>query len=272
MTNIANLQRFRQRGHESEQPIAYLNRRIRFIRVLALAEAGSQGEVAEMLHFALPSWKGLLDQRSILTIYQTAAFHVEQLVEMASVFSRSGDNRMDDARLLRALNRLGVQAAPTPARRPFQSRRAIAGPVVHANHAGAAELGDEETHTFISEQDAAVDTLEDGIGGDAAPESNHDDAMAEVYAVLKKKPPTPPAKHPWPKRDDIKTAMGRLPPYGCRQCRSEKHWNRECPYFDLYEQKAKGYANFVEQDPGYVNSYAYIVNKTSLHLYPAVFE
>jgi hypothetical protein len=265
-TNVANLQRFRQRGHEQEQPVAYLNRRIRFIRVLGLAEAGSQAEVAEMLRFAPPSWKGLLDQRSILTVYQTAAFHMEQLVEMANVLSRAGSSRVDDAQLLRALGRLGVQVASSAPRRTFPPRRAIVGPLAHANVAAVSDTRDEEAQAYITEYETAPDETEDVPNADVD-DSTHDDAMAEVYATLKKKPPGGPAKYAWSKRDDIKTATGKLPPYGCRQCGSEKHWNRECPYFDLYEQKAKGQVNFVEQDPGYVNSYAYIVNKTSLHLY-----
>jgi hypothetical protein len=226
MTNIANLQRFRQRGHEQEQPVAYLNRRIRFIRVLGLAVAGSQGEVTEMLRFAPPSWKGLLDQRSILTVYQTAAFHLEQLVEMANVFTRSSDSRFDDARLLRALGRLGVQATQPATRRAFVPRKAIGGPIAHANHASTDGAGNDDAAAFISEYDGAAEAEEDEPMEEDANEAAHDGAMAEVYAILKKKPPTAPTKYAWSKRDDIKTATGKLPPYGCRQCGSEKHWNR----------------------------------------------
>jgi hypothetical protein len=265
MTNVANLQRSRQRGHEQEEPVSYLNRRIRFIRVLGLAEAGSQSEVSEMLRFAPPSWKGLLNQRSILTVYQTAAFHMEQLVEMANVLARAGGARVDDAQLLRALGRLGVPVASTGSRRVFPPRRAITGPSAQANVTEVSETQDE-ARAYITEYEPGTGEGEE-VANANVDDLTHDDAMGEVYATLKKKPPNGPAKHPWAKRDDIKTATGKLPPYGCRQCGSEKHWNRECPYFDLYEQKAKGQVNFVEQDPGYVNSYAYVVNKSSIHLY-----
>jgi hypothetical protein len=260
MSNVANAQRFRQKGFEGELPIAYLNRRIRYIRVLGMAEPGSLFEIAEVLRFVPPSWKGLLDQRSLITVFHSASYNYEQLVEMARVYSGSGERRTSDEDLKRALARLGVPM--TAARGPASSRRFF--PSGSANARLASSSADAGAFlTEVEEDDVATeDPDHDG--------STHDDVMAEVHATLRKNPPSEPKKYLWPKRDDIKSATGKPPPYGCRQCGSTKHWNRECPYFDLYEQKMKATGNFVEQVDEYVRSYAHAVNKSMVSAYLGV--
>jgi hypothetical protein len=260
MSNVANAQRFRQKGYEGELPIAYLNRRIRYIRVLGMAEAGSPFEIAEVLRFVPPSWKGLLDQRSLITVFHSASYNYEQLVEMARVYSGTGEHRTNDEDLKRALTRLGVPM--TAARGTASGRRFF--PSANAQARLAAGAADAEAYITEVEDDAAVAEEPD------RDESSHDLAMAEVHATLRKNPPSEPKKYLWPKRDDIKSATGKMPPYGCRQCGSTKHWNRECPYFDLYEQKNKATGNFVEQAEEYVQSYAHAVNKSLISAYLGV--
>ncbi|KAF9000024.1 hypothetical protein BDZ89DRAFT_1027721 [Hymenopellis radicata] len=64
--------------------------------------------------------------------------------------------------------------------------------------------------------------------------------LRDVYAVFKQFKRQPPkGGYPFPKRDDVKTKLGRAPPSPCKCCGSQYHWDPECPEYDTYQERRR---------------------------------
>ncbi|KAJ6472385.1 hypothetical protein C8R47DRAFT_1077029 [Mycena vitilis] len=76
---------------------------------------------------------------------------------------------------------------------------------------------------------------------DGTPTSNDEEVLKQVYQVLKERQAAKPGPrlYPFPKNDHVVTKMGKMPPSPCRLCGSDKHWNRECPNYVLYDTGSK---------------------------------
>ena len=70
--------------------------------------------------------------------------------------------------------------------------------------------------------------------------SNLSEVLKEVYQILAvhQRPP-PKGGYPYPKNDHVTTKMGRLPPSPCKNCGSEKHWDKECLDRTVAQEKRK---------------------------------
>jgi hypothetical protein len=265
MMDLVRGQRFRQRGYETELPIAFINRRVRYIRVLGLAEPGSPLEVTEVLRKTPPGWKSVLDLSSLTMLLSSASYHWDQLVDLARVPSASSSGMRfadsDLGGLERALKRLGYTPSSTN-NRPFVHRRALGPP--GARTAAIAGASSEVVDDSDGEGDGDDEAGSDGV------ESIHEEALKEIFVNLRKSAPQGPKTYQYAKRNNIKTALGRKPPYPCRQCGSANHWNKECPFYDLYKKQASRAGNLVEQDPMYVDAYAHSINKAVSKAYDGV--
>jgi len=71
--------------------------------------------------------------------------------------------------------------------------------------------------------------------------------IKEVFQVLKKRQcPPPKGGYPYSKNDHVTTKMGCLPPSPCKVCRSNNHWDKECPNWDVYQGKQQKSAYHIE--------------------------
>jgi hypothetical protein len=273
MTHYADRQMYRQRGHESEDPLAYLGRRLRYIRVLGLADEGSPREITELLRTAPPAWKSILDMSSITAILKTAAYQFDQLDELARVGQRSS-GAMSDGDLIRKLTGSGFlrDGSTSGARRPFVPRVQGSRGARLAITDGDGADGDA-SHAYITELEEQQDALEypdDGRQDEVIQsDSNHDDAVGQAYVNVRKNSGSQSnSKYPFPKRDEVRTPTGQKPPSPCRHCGSAEHWNRECPTRDMHLAQMKATGNRVEvDDPVYEKAYAHSVNRASIHAY-----
>jgi hypothetical protein len=71
--------------------------------------------------------------------------------------------------------------------------------------------------------------------------------LREAYQVLRQCPrPPPKGGYPFPKNDHVTTKMGKMPPSPCKVCGSSNHWDKECPDWNVYFERAKRSANVAE--------------------------
>lgn len=92
--------------------------------------------------------------------------------------------------------------------------------------------------------------------------------LHEAYQVLQQRQRTPPkGGYPFSKNDHVSTKMGRLPPSLCKCCSNKNHWDKECPDFNTYLERAKRSANLVEiwsdnkADKAYASAYSVLLNE-----------
>jgi hypothetical protein len=243
MTHYADRQSFRQRGFKAEDPLAFLSRRLRYIRVLGLADEGSAREITELLRTAPPAWRSVLNLANLTSLLQTAALQGEQLVELARAGQR-GLSGASDGDLVKRLTGLGFTRAANPSR-SFVLR--------HGSVSRGARLAvtasdgvDGVGQAFITEVDDGEEEPNPEEGGGAAESYSVDSALKEAYAAIAKSKPV--GKPSYAKRDDVRTTTNQLPPSPCRHCGSPMHWNRECPHADVNTAKMKAAENLAEID------------------------
>lgn len=71
-------------------------------------------------------------------------------------------------------------------------------------------------------------------------EGDGSEVIKQAFAALQKRQrPPPKGGYPFPKNDHVLTKMGREPPSPCKVCGSAKHWDRECPDWNVYIEKQK---------------------------------
>lgn len=64
--------------------------------------------------------------------------------------------------------------------------------------------------------------------------------IKSVYQTLaRRQRPPPKGGYPFKKNDHVTTKMGRDPPSPCKVCGSAKHWDKECPDWNVYLEKQR---------------------------------
>ncbi|KAJ6452592.1 hypothetical protein C8R45DRAFT_1112895 [Mycena sanguinolenta] len=214
-------QRFRQKGHEDESPQKFIGRRIRSIRLLANADDGGPLDVFLIMKTAPIPWSTILVLENIGSseeLYEKVNEHYEALIES---YQKDSKDVVTLQNLSSNLRKLGW----SPPRSNF--RRTV--------NWTAAE-GDEGSKG--PEQSEGLPT--NGQEDSARDEEDSEHTLKQVFQTLKKRQrPPPKGGYPFPKHDDALTKMGRLPPSPCKVCGSAKHWDKECPDWNVYIEKQK---------------------------------
>ncbi|KAJ7429242.1 hypothetical protein B0H11DRAFT_2266488 [Mycena galericulata] len=242
MNRVYEGQRFRQKGHEHETPQAYLGRRIMYTRMLVTTDDGGRGEVYHVLEKAPVSWGPILVVENIpstMILYAKVVEHEQALINAA----QSENSRIVTSdSLAAALKALGY----TPERSRYTPKQA---------------------HLNTRDETPDVGRMSDEEPGTEEDETNDDLVLKQVYATLKdRRRPPPPGGYPFPKNDSVVTKLARLPPGPCRLCGSEKHWNRECPNYMLYNEGTKRNAKIATTEPTkeelmYQNAFSVLLNQ-----------
>lgn len=101
----------------------------------------------------------------------------------------------------------------------------------------------------------------------------NDPKIAEVYAVASKRQRPPPKDgYPFAKRDNRKSPL-KPRPSPCKYCGSINYWDKECPWYNLWEAKygKEHSAQYVEADNSfkimYTTAFDSLNAYTSLSLY-----
>ncbi|KAF8146211.1 hypothetical protein K438DRAFT_1512031, partial [Mycena galopus ATCC 62051] len=212
---------FRQKGHDSESPQAFIARRTMWTRMLVVTDNGGAGEVYHIMEKAPVSWGPILileNVRTTMNLYSKVVEHEHALV---NAWRNEGGRGLNSENLLVTLKALGF----TPDKPKFGERKHV--------HFSSAEESE------VTEESPPVEEFAFGT-------TNEDEVVRQVYATLKeRKRPPPPGGYPFPKEDGVVTKLGKLPPGPCRLCGSKKHWNRECPNYVVYSEGVKRNANLV---------------------------
>ncbi|KAJ7430271.1 hypothetical protein B0H11DRAFT_1943358 [Mycena galericulata] len=125
----------------------------------------------------------------------------------------------------------------------------------------------KQAHLNTRDEAPYVGRMSDEEPGTEEDETNDDLVLKQVYATLKdRRRPPPPGGYPFPKNDSVVTKLARLPPGPCRLCGSEKHWNRECPNYMLYNEGTKRNAKIATTEPTeeelmYQNAFSVLLNQ-----------
>ncbi|KAJ7252435.1 hypothetical protein B0H12DRAFT_970226, partial [Mycena haematopus] len=242
MNRDYELQRFRQKGHETESPRAYVGRRIMWTRMLVATDDGGPLEVFYVMDKAPVSWGPILileNINSTMSLYSKVVEHEAALVNA----SRSEHSRALTAESLGpALRALGINVE-----KPRLTHKQV-----HFGSAGNSEEQKREESPNL------------GVDSNPAEE----EVFRQVYATLQAKKQTPPpGGYPFPKNDNVVTKMGRLPPGPCRLCGSEKHWNKECPHYVVYSESSRRNVNFAggkepsEEETMYQSLFTILLNQ-----------
>lgn len=92
--------------------------------------------------------------------------------------------------------------------------------------------------------------------------------LHEAYQVLRQRQRLlPKGGYPFSKNDHVTTKMGKLPPSPCKCCGSANHWDKECPDWNTYLERARRSANAVEIWPdneaekAYASAYSVLLNE-----------
>jgi hypothetical protein len=161
--------------------------------------------------------------RSVEDLYERINEHEEELVD---VVVRRQTDVLTTGNLSSTLKRLGfsqnAQSAPSFPRR---ERRA-----------NVTETEAESPSAREADGDDDVD-----LGASPPSESFEESpTMKSVYQTLaKRQRPPPKGGYPFKKNDHVTTKMGRDPPSPCKVCGSSKHWDKECPDWNVYLEKQR---------------------------------
>ena len=240
MNNYYNFQVFRERGHERESPTEFIVRRIVYTRMLLSVEPGGPLEVFYIMCKAPISWGPILLLSNIKDsseIYSRVTEHEEALLEAYRV-SRGGQALSMDG-IVTHLKQIGMFSdKPT-----FQQRSNLA-----KNSPDAPPASYSTDHTVDSLLDQHV--------------------LHKAYQVLQQRQwPPPKGGYPFSKNDHVTTRMGKLPPLTCKVCGSTNHWDKECPDWNTYFERAKHSANLSEASPdtecdkAYATAYSILLNE-----------
>jgi hypothetical protein len=98
------------------------------------------------------------------------------------------------------------------------------------------EADTEADNVDESKEDLAHD-LEEGLSSEF---QEHEPTMKSVYQTLaRRQRPPPKGGYLFKKNDHVTTKMGRDPPSPCKVCGSAKHWDKECPDWNVYLEKQR---------------------------------
>ncbi|KAJ7864252.1 hypothetical protein B0H14DRAFT_3443600 [Mycena olivaceomarginata] len=211
-------QRFRQAGYDKESPQAFLGRRVRYTRLLTVSDDGGPDEVYQVMRTAPIAWSTILileSVKSVEELYDRINEHEEELVD---VVLRSSSDVLTSHNLLPTLRRLG-----------FSSNQSSSFPFPRREKRANLTEADPEGESEKSEAN-------DDLG--ALPEE--ESTVKNVYQTLARRQRPPPKRgYPFKKNDHVTTKMGREPPSPCKVCGSSKHWDKECPDWNVYLERVK---------------------------------
>ncbi|KAF9020683.1 hypothetical protein BDZ89DRAFT_958111 [Hymenopellis radicata] len=211
------VQAFRQKGYESEKPTDFLSRRAIWSRMLTTVEEGGIVEVEQILKAAPIPWLSILQVDSIRTftaLHKRASDNEKKLIYEAHPTS----SRPSSDSLIPLLKSLGVSM-------PRLGSKAEAHDVEVTER---SEALDSEVGNSTKSTGSSIEFTGEGA------------ILRDVYAVFKQFKRQPPkGGYPFPKRDDVKTKLGRAPPSPCKCCGSQYHWDPECPEYDTYQERRR---------------------------------
>lgn len=251
MNNYYNSQHFRERNHERESPSEFIVRRIVYTRML-LSISGGPLEVFYIMRKAPISWGPILLISSIKDsseLYSRVTEHEEALLEAYRV-SKGGQAPSID-NIVSQLRQMGV--IPDRDKTPYQRRANL---VEYSTMNQSAEETAPPTDTAPPAALALNDL------------SSNQYILHEAYQVLKQRQRPPPiGGYPFSKNDHVTMKMGKLPPSPCKVCGSANHWDKECPDWNTYFERAKCSANVAELWPEnesektYATAYSVLLNE-----------
>jgi hypothetical protein len=97
-----------------------------------------------------------------------------------------------------------------------------------------------ETETGAMEPEEAEVEIELDSGMSPSSEIVEGPTIKNVYQTLaRRQRPPPKGGYPFKKNDHVTTKMGRDPPSPCKVCGSSKHWDKECPDWNVYLEKQR---------------------------------
>jgi hypothetical protein len=211
-------QTFRQSGHEKESPQVFLGRRVRFTRLLTVTDDGGPDEVYQVMRTAPIAWSSILileNIKSVEALYERFNEHEDELVD---VVAQNSSDVLTSHNLQSNLRRLGYGLNQPALQFPRRKREKRV-------HLTEAEEGAEE----IAEN-----------GRDAIAAEEEDPTIKNVYQVLaRRQRPPPKGGYPFKKNDHVTTKMGKEPPSPCKVCGSSRHWDKECPDWNIYLEKQR---------------------------------
>jgi hypothetical protein len=217
-------QSFRQAGHEHESAQTFLGRHIRYARLLTNTDNGGLDEIFVVMSKAPIVWSTILvleNIKSIEELYERVNEHEDELYDTVTCGSRDVVTLHN---LSSTLHRLGFQNTSSPAA-PFHRPKRV-------NFTEAEDNPDELGSELVEE----VTMVEPGKESP----SDEELTLRSVYQTLtRRQRPPPKGGYPYPKNDHVSTKMGKLPPSPCKVCRSDKHWDWECPNWAVYLEKAR---------------------------------
>jgi hypothetical protein len=156
-------------------------------------------------------------------LYECINEHEEELVD---VVARRQMDVLTAGNLSSTLRRLGFAQNSQPSTSfTRRDRRA------NVTEAGVDATAEDETE-LVAGQDPE----------DASPLGSIEESptMKSVYQTLaRRQRPPPKGGYPFKKNDHVATKMGRDPPSPCKVCSSSKHWDKECPDWNVYLEKQR---------------------------------
>ena len=230
-------QYFREPGHETELPKAFIARRIMYTRMLVKSDNGGPLEVHLVMARAPLAWRTILlleNIKSTSRLYIKAVEHQESLLNISKMKPSS---TITTENLVTTLRRMGYVLQKPSFHHNFPADR-------------RANLTIGERDSSSDPQDLQSDLRESYISTAEIPSSERteDQILAEVYQVMKRRQRAPPpGGYMFNKNDHVTTKMGRMPPSPCKCCGSGNHWDKECPDWQVYMERTAKSSFITEQ-------------------------
>ncbi len=216
MNDVFESQRFRQRGHESESPQAFITRCAMYSRMLTQTTVGSQEEARAILRRAPIVWRPILNLSTVQDTKMLMARVIEQSKALTISYTqdtgRSGFNQVRN-KVTSILKQMGIE----PKDRDRSRYRSPA----NVNLLTTQGEGDDKMRACI------VD-----------PGEEHEDCNHEACQGAARKQRAPPKEYFF-KRNDKPMKFQKPPPSPCKICSSPMHWDKECPHAAEYEALLK---------------------------------
>ncbi|KAJ3474628.1 hypothetical protein NLI96_g12353 [Meripilus lineatus] len=268
-------QEFRQYGHRYESPIDFIQRRLTFARVLMHVPINSDLEVHEVLQNAPVAWSTILVAQTIANTVELqlrTRRYEAQLLEAHRMSRSTVLTRENAMPILREL----IQSAKSERRDPQKPRPFTRDRRANVVTKDTDEVEKELVEAFISTTLEDSESHSEDIGRITQLEIDEHAAVREVYAATtgsrrQRKPPI--GGYPYPKKDEVKSIL-RPPPSPCKCCGSGNHWDKECPWYGVWERKyGRRTAQLVsadgrsEEDDVYNEAYEALIIQSSFSTY-----
>ncbi|KAJ3473292.1 hypothetical protein NLI96_g13061 [Meripilus lineatus] len=249
-------QTFRQSGHRHEAPIDFVQRRLLYCRMLVHVPIGGRLEVLELIKNFPIAWKTILVTKTINATEELVTRvrdHSDQLelafrTSTATVLTRENASGFIKDIVAELTRKRTVDEPKRTFFRPrqvqFTSNRASEDDdLVRAAFEDATLSESQQTFAAPGHEERASPVQ-------AANETDEHVSVREIFAITKKRQRKPPVGgYPFPIRNGVKSEL-RPPPSPCKCCGSANHWDKECPWYNIWEKKfgKKKVANMVQSD------------------------